>query len=41
MYKGDEIVKLLINNFNEKGCVLMPFSSSYKEQLENWKQLEW
>lgn len=40
MYKGDEIVKLLINNFNEKGGVLMPFSSSYKEQLENWKQLK-
>jgi len=36
---GKEIVKLLTDVFKEKGGILMPFSSDYKQQLDEWKEL--
>lgn len=36
---GSEIVKLISNVFKDKGGILMPFSSNYKQQLDEWREL--
>lgn len=36
---GSEIVKLLSNIFKDKGGILIPFSSNYKQQLDEWRDL--
>jgi len=36
---GSEIVKSLSDVFKDKGGILMPFSSNYKQQLDEWREL--
>jgi len=37
--RGSEIVKLLSSVFKDRGGILIPFSSNYKQQLDEWKDI--